>query len=101
MRRLPLIAATLILIVVASPAFAVSCNGGTSPGFTLGLQFRFGDVTEHDEANFDAMRQRHNGVDVSSVEYWGGCIRAWVRNKDGRGEHMEFYDPRTLRRVDD
>jgi hypothetical protein len=99
---LKLIAVPLILVLTATPAFALSCyDSGRDPGLAIGFEFRFGDITEQDEADFDLMRLRRIGVDATSVEYWNGCIRAWVRNEDGPGEHMEFYHPSTLRRVDD
>lgn len=101
MVRLAILAA--LLIVPATPAFALNCYGagGAARGLTLGLEFRFGELTEQDEANLDLMRLRRAGVDATSVEYWNGCIRAWVPNSEGVGQHMEYYDPRTLRRVDE
>jgi hypothetical protein len=98
MKLLTLAAAATMIGLCATPALALSCYGGTQ-GVGISLNFRFGDITESDAANFDLMRLQRAGVDASSVEYWNGCIRAWVRNDDGRGEHMEFYNPRTLERV--
>lgn len=96
------LAIAAMLAAPATPALALSCNstdGGAGLRFTLG--FTFGNITERDEAEFDLIRLRREGVDATAVEYWNGCIRAWVRNPDGVGEHMEFYHPDTLRRVDD
>lgn len=100
----PTALALATILLGASPAFALNCYGAgsvSSPSLNIGLEFRFGDVTEADNAQFDLMRLRRTGVDASSVEYWNGCIRAWVRNEDSVGEHMEFYHPRTLERVYD
>ena len=42
-----------------------------------------------------AMQLRQRGYNVSSVEPWGGCVKAFI--EDGGGsEHMEFFDPDTL-----
>jgi hypothetical protein len=99
MLRSAVLAATIVGLGSA-PALALSCYGaGSRPSVSFGIEFRFGDITEQDEANFDLMRLRRVGVDATSVEYWNGCIRAWVRSDNGVGEHMEFYHPRTLERV--
>lgn len=41
---------------------------------------------------------RDNGVAVSSVEDWGGYVRAWVPNAHG-GSDMQFFDADTLQPV--
>ena len=99
MRMAPAMAlAASLLVLGASPALALSCYGAGS-GVGVSLEFRFGDLSEADAAELDLLRLRRTGVDATSVEYWGGCIRAWVRNEDRPGEHMEFYHPLTLERV--
>jgi hypothetical protein len=96
----PIVIGAAMIMLGASPALALNCYGaGSSPGVGIGFEFRYGEFTEADEAQHDLLRLRRAGVDATSVEYWGGCIRAWVRNDDGPGEHMEFYHPRTLERV--
>ena len=96
MRKIIIVPALILgFAAFASPALALSCNGG---GFDL--SFSIGEpFTEQDNADMDLFRLRATGVDASSVEYWNGCIRAFVKNEDRPGEHMEFFDPRTLRRV--
>ena len=101
MQKLLPAAAAILVMGIASPALALSCNssGSPDPGFSLGLEFRIGVQSEQDSADLYLNRLQRLGVDATSVEFWNGCVRAWVRNEDGPGEHMEFYDPRTLRRV--
>lgn len=41
------------------------------------------------------MRLREKGVNVTSVEPWNGCVRAFVARPDG-GTKMELFDPETL-----
>lgn len=41
---------------------------------------------------------RDSGVAVSSVEEWGGYVRAWVPNANG-GSDMQFFDADTLQPV--
>jgi hypothetical protein len=95
--------AALLLGFAASPALAVpfctSYYGGAS--FQLGIgDSSFGrDTAEQDRISADTMRLRRAGVDVESLDYWNGCIRAWVRQANGRVSE-EFYDPASLRRVE-
>lgn len=94
---------TLALVLLAVPALSVPavaapfCTGGAgvnlSFGFMIGPQY-----TEEDRANLAMMQLRRHGVDATRVEFWNGCLRAYVR-KPGGGEVMEFYDPDTFRQV--
>jgi hypothetical protein len=42
---------------------------------------------------------RGYGYDVQSVEEWNGCVRAYVANPNGAGEHMAYFDPDTLQLI--
>lgn len=42
---------------------------------------------------------RGYGYNVQSVEEWNGCVRAFVENKNGSGEHMAYFDPDTLQLI--
>ncbi|HEV7717863.1 MAG TPA: PepSY domain-containing protein [Arsenicitalea sp.] len=45
-----------------------------------------------------AQRLADMGVKVSGVEDFGGCIRAYVTNKDGT-QSMAYFTPDTLKRI--
>ena len=92
--------AVLAALAAAAPASAASCNAvGSGP--EIGFQLHFGDrYTEEDQNTFNLMLLRQRGVDATRAEIWGGCIRAFVRDADGVGEHMEYFNARTLEPVD-
>ena len=103
MKLAPALAALLVVgFTSVTPAFALFCSDqGPSVGFSL--EDRRGDLifkrSNNDQQNqFDLMRLRRAGVDAASVERWNGCLRAFVRNGGG-GQSMQFYDPRTLQRL--
>jgi hypothetical protein len=91
--------------LTAAPALAAmtNCAGGQDePGIHFGFGFHFGEpFTEDEEMQFAQMRLEAKGYDVVRTELWGSCIRAFIRNRDGSGTHMEFFDPDTLEPVDD
>lgn len=90
--------AAILMIGATVPALAVNCSSGGS-GLRFGFGFTFGkEMTETDKAEFAMMELRQRGVDATRVEFWGTCLRAFVRQPGGR-ETMEFYDPETLERV--
>lgn len=94
-----LIIALGLSLAASMPAAAAMCQDGR-PGMVVTFGIHVGEpFTESEKANFDLMRLRQAGVDATSVEYWSGCIRAYVR-KPGGGEEMQFFDPVTLRRVE-
>jgi hypothetical protein len=101
MRARIVFAAALFSGLAASPAFAVpyctSSYGGYSIQFGIGGAFSK-ESEEQSRISTDTMRLRRIGVDVQSLDYWNGCIRAWVR-KPGGGLTEEFYDPSNLRPV--
>jgi hypothetical protein len=88
-----------LLLAMAAPAMAAPyCNddrGGISITFGKGLGM---DDTEADLNDQDKTELQQRGVDVTRVERWNGCIRAYVRQPDG-SEQMEFYDPNNMQRV--
>ena len=94
---------TLAFALAAIPATAVSavaapfCTGAAgvnlSFGFMIGSQY-----TEEDRTDLAQIELRRRGVDATRVEFWNGCLRAYVR-RPGSGEVMEFYDPDTYEQV--
>ncbi len=46
-------------------------------------------------ANSIKMTLRQQGYNVSSVEPWGGCVRAFITTPDG-GTKFQYFDPDTL-----
>lgn len=92
--------ALAVALAGAAPAFAVPvCSGGDgavrlSFGFSIGGPF---SESETNEMELNLLRSR--GIKATRTERWGGCIRAWAVQPNGR-EVMEFYDPDTLRRVE-
>jgi len=84
--------------VVASAA--PFCTGDDAPGFEVSTGFSFGGkFTETERNEFDMMHLRQMGVDVTRVERWNGCIRAFVRKPEG-GEEMQFFEPGSYERVE-
>jgi len=89
-------ALTAIILTAGPAAAAPFCNGGTN---VLSFGFHIGPAySERELADLAKMELQRQGVDASRVEFWNGCLRAFVRQPGG-GETMEFYDPDTLRRV--
>lgn len=88
----------LALALTAGPAAAAPfCTGGT--GVNLSFGFMIGSkYTETDRAELALMELRRHGVDATRVEFWNGCLRAFVRQPGG-GEKMEFYDPDTFQQL--
>ena len=76
-------------IAAAAPASAASLNRSSVPYCQSDASI---------DANSASIKQtlRGLGYNVNSVEEWNGCIRAFVENSNGRGEHMAYFDPDTL-----
>jgi hypothetical protein len=76
-------------LAAAAPASAASINAGSVPACSSSV-----DVNQ----NIDQIRLqlRGAGYDVNQVEEWNGCVRAFVENANGRGEHMAYFEPDTL-----
>jgi hypothetical protein len=102
MRLLILTGLVLGSLAAVTPAYAVFCTGpGASPPYAFDFPRHDHDTRDSQRQNeINLMRLRSIGVDATSVELWGGCLKAFVRNPDGRGEHMEFFMPGSLQRVD-
>ena len=96
-RRFALTAAMLIALgAMTAPTLAAPfCSGSSGIRFSITLGKK---LTEREEAEFAMIQLRRTGVDATRVEFWNGCLRAFVRQPGG-GEAMEFYDPETLERV--
>jgi hypothetical protein len=87
--------AIAVVLGVAPAAYAQSCAAGSSGGFDRD----FDPHAEQHQDEFDLMQLRAQGVDAVQVDRWSGCIRAFVRNDDGSGTHMEYFLPDTYRRA--
>ncbi|MGN6099579.1 MAG: hypothetical protein ACTHOR_00390 [Devosia sp.] len=90
------IAAVLGLVLAtgaAAPALAASvasCRGDTitlRDGRRVETINYFADIIE--------AQLKARGYDVSNVESWGGCIKAFLTEPNGRS-HIAFFDPETL-----
>jgi hypothetical protein len=78
--------------LLATPTLAAPiCSG------TFGLSRELYSEDDINDYNYSMLRSK--GVDVVRAEIWGGCIRAFVIQADGR-EQMEFYEPTNFRRVE-
>lgn len=92
MKNAPLLPlALLATVLMAAPAMAAACSGS----FALSREL----YSEADINEYNLMLIRGIGVDATRAELWGGCIRVWVRQSDGR-EEMQFFEPINLRRVE-
>lgn len=100
MRALKIAALSGFIALAAGPALAqVPFCTDNRPTFSNRPSWGFsGTDPIQEKAQTDTMRLRRMGVEVTSLDYWNGCIRAWVRQPGG-GQGEEFYDPNTLRRV--
>ncbi len=92
---LPAIAALGVVLGVASPAFAQSSFSNRTA-----QSVPFCDTDTDVTGNVDVIAQNlgTRGYDVSAVDEWGGCARAYVTNASGSQE-MVFFDPDTLKEV--
>ena len=98
MPKLTLVAALTALVVLgiaAMPLPAAAASTATCQSEkVLGPNGRWVDVIDLN-ADGIAMELRQRGYAVESVQGWGGCVKAFI--KDGGGKsHMEFFDPFTL-----
>ncbi len=101
LRRLAFAAIVVAAAGAASPALALHCYGvdqSGAPQITLRFGIGFGERREEDELRYYARQLQRRGVDTDQVEFWSGCLRAYVRQPGG-GVRMEFYDPETLQQV--
>ncbi len=100
--RLIVLAVALFLAAASSAAARVPfCPGPYEPGIFIKFEFGFGKKLTEMEKNEVFLRLlRMRGVDATGVRQWNGCLRAFVRDEDGRGEHLEYYEPDTLERIE-
>jgi hypothetical protein len=51
--------------------------------------------------NVDLIRLQLQGAgyDVDRVEEWNGCVRAYVEDANGGGQHTAYFDPDTLQLI--
>ncbi|MFD1253029.1 hypothetical protein DEVEQU_02471 [Devosia equisanguinis] len=91
-------AVALCLALTGATQAAASCYVNR-PGVDISFGVKVGGTfTEADRNEFYMLRLRGMGVDATSVEMWGGCVRAFVR-KPGGGEEMQLFHPQSLERV--
>ena len=90
-------------LALAAPAAALECHDGgfrVGGNVTITGSVHFGEpFTEAEIAQFDEMRLKAEGVDVTRAERWAGCVRAWVRQPDGT-ERQQFFDPNSYEKLD-
>jgi len=89
-------------LALTAPALALDCSDRPDSGvhFGFGGGFHIGEpYTEEEQAVFDQMALRRQGIDATRVERWNGCLRAWVKGEDGR-QHQQFFDPSSYDRLD-
>lgn len=99
-KRITLSLVALSFALAAGPALAGPMCNDSTPGVQLSLGFSIGEkMSESDRNEFDLQLLRSKGVDATSVERWGDCIRAYVRKPEG-GIEMQFFDPNSYRRVE-
>ncbi|ODT72035.1 MAG: hypothetical protein ABS75_06085 [Pelagibacterium sp. SCN 63-23] len=86
------------LILTSAAQASAECYA-QRPGVQVSFGFSIGDEFTQEERNrFNLMQLRQMGVDATSAEMWGGCIRAYVRKPEG-GEEMQFFHPQSFERV--
>ena len=77
------------LVGVAAPAYADTTAG----------VFGYGDNDAQDwVADSVLTRLQQQGVNATSVDAWGGLVRAYVTQEDGK-QVMQFYTPDSLTQV--
>ena len=91
--------AILLAAVITSPALAdPNCLGGGSPGLHISFGVGIGEYTEEEQAQFDKMHLRQQGIDAETVERtWLGCLKVTSRDFNGHWT-TDYYDPQTFER---
>lgn len=92
--------ALMLTLALAGGAQASTVQCQVSrPGVSISFGVNIGgSFTESEKNEFNLMTLRRLGIDATSAEMWGGCIRAFVR-KPGGGEEMQFFHPDSFERV--
>jgi hypothetical protein len=100
MIRLATAFAVLLVAAVTSPALAdPNCLGGGEPGVDISFGFSIGGkYTEAEQAQFDVMHLRQQGIDAETAERtWLGCLKVTSRDANGHWT-TDYYDPDTFER---
>ena len=89
-------AAGFAILAAAAPAFATS----TSSCRDEQVHDLDGNLVSEVDLNAPTilLRLREKGIDATSVDDWGGCARADVRQSNGQ-TIIAFFDPDTLERL--
>lgn len=89
-----LLAASSASSALADP----NCLGGETPGIHVSIGIGIGEYTEAEQAEFDRMHLRQQGIDAETVERtWLGCLK--VTSRDGNGSWTtNYYDAETFER---
>ena len=97
MSRLTAVLVVLVGATAASPALAdPNCLGGGAAGVHVSIGVGIGEYTEQEQAMFDRMRLRQEGIDADTVERtWLGCLKVTSRDASGSWT-TDYYDPDTL-----
>lgn len=89
-------------VSILALAALVSTLGFTAaPASAAAAPFCFGSDNDHEISdNLDryAALLKEQGVKASSIEEWGGCIRAYVTDSAGHTT-IVFFDPDSLQQV--
>ena len=86
-----------VLVLIASPAFAVPMCHFPRGGSSLTFEIEIGDLGETERAAFYEIRLRAKGINASNTRFWNGCIQTFVR-ENGR-DTLRYYDPWSLEEV--
>lgn len=81
--------ATMSLAAVAVPAYAAQPLTAVCDTSNVSIQDNTTTIT---------MQLEQQGYDVSGVDEWAGCVRAFVTKADG-STGMAFFDPNSLKLV--
>jgi hypothetical protein len=94
-----LLPSAALLLALSAPTLAAPFCTDDGPGLHISTGLSFGGkFTDEERNDFDQMNLRRMGIDVTRVERWNGCIRAFVTKPTG-GEEMQFFHPRSYKRV--
>ena len=89
----------LVAVLTSSPALAAPDCEDNRPGLHISFGFSIGRFTDEEQATFDKMHLRQNGIIARDVKRTDkGCIAAWVPDGQG-GFSTEYYNPRTFQLV--
>jgi hypothetical protein len=81
-------------LAAVAPASAASIGNGSVPSCSS-----LSDTNIDANADAIALQLKSDGYKVNAVEEWNGCVRAYLENPDGSGEHMAYFDPDSLKPI--